>query len=198
MVPARYSTATQKDPSMNIDSNRLRDLRTSRQWSQEQLAELSGLNLRTIQRLESGAKISTESLRALASVFEVPAETLLVRDAAPSQPALMAMREGVIRGLDFTGTWGRATFWWFALAVVMVLAVGQVFTDSFGPLPMALASLIVFLPWIAACTRRLRDAGLSPWWQLISLAPVAGILVLLWLLTYPTKTAQGSEARAEA
>lgn len=183
---------------MNIDSNRLRDLRTSRQWSQEQLAELSGLNLRTIQRLESGAKISTESLRALASVFEVPAETLLVRDATPSQPALMAMREGVIRGLDFTGNTPRSTFWWFALAVVMVLAVGQVFTDAFGPLPMALASLIVFLPWIAACTRRLRDAGLSPWWQLISLAPVAGILVLLWLLTFPTKTAQESEARAEA
>lgn len=183
---------------MNIDSNRLRDLRTSRQWSQEQLAELSGLNLRTIQRLESGAKISTESLRALASVFEVPAETLLVRAPSPGQPALEAMREGVIRGLDFTGTWGRPTFWWFALAVVMVLAVGQLFTDAFGPLPMALASLVVFLPWLAACTRRLRDAGLSPWWQLISLAPVAGLLVLLYLLTLPTKVTSGSETRAEA
>ena len=58
---------------MHINSARLRELRTGRQWSQEQLATLSGLNLRTIQRLESGAKISTESLRALAAVFEVPA-----------------------------------------------------------------------------------------------------------------------------
>ena len=48
---------------MQIDSTRLRELRTARQWSQEQVAELSGLNLRTIQRLESGAKVSTESLR---------------------------------------------------------------------------------------------------------------------------------------
>ena len=62
---------------MHINSTRLRDLRTARQWSQEQLATLSGLNLRTIQRLESGAKVSTESLRALAAVFEVPAESLL-------------------------------------------------------------------------------------------------------------------------
>ncbi|MET0328415.1 MAG: helix-turn-helix transcriptional regulator, partial [Luteimonas sp.] len=56
---------------MHANSARLRDLRAARHWSQEQLAELSGLNLRTIQRLESGAKVSTESLRALAAVFEV-------------------------------------------------------------------------------------------------------------------------------
>ncbi len=188
---------------MNIDSNRLRDLRTSRQWSQEQLAELSGLNLRTIQRLESGAKISTESLRALAAVFEVPAESLLVRDPrfrpnAPSQAVLDAMLEGVVRGLDFTGITPRPAFWWFALAVVMVLGVGEAFAELLGPFPARLLGLIVLLPWIAACTRRLRDAGLSPWWQLISLAPVAGILVLLWLLTFPTKTASESEAHAEA
>jgi uncharacterized membrane protein YhaH (DUF805 family) len=40
----------------------------------------------------------------------------------------------------------------------------------------------------------LRDAGLSPWWQLISLAPVAGILVLLYLLTYQTKKAEPANA----
>lgn len=69
----------------------------------------------------------------------------------------------------------------------MLLAFAQLLTDAIGPLPMQLASLAVLLPWIAACTRRLRDAGLSPWWPLISLAPVAGILVLLYLLTYPSK-----------
>ncbi len=55
-------------------------------------------------------------------------------------------------------------------------------------LPFQLASLVVLLPWIAACTRRLRDAGLSVWWQLISLVPIAGILVLLYLLTFPTQS----------
>ncbi len=179
---------------MLIDSERLRTLRAARQWSQEQLAELSGLNLRTIQRLESGAKISTESLRALAAVFEVPPETLLFREPAqspsqspPSQRALAAMREGVVRGLDFEGTSSREEFWWFALAVAMILALGEQLTESFGPLPLGLASLVVLVPWVAACTRRLRDAGLNPWWQLISLAPVAGIVVLLYLLTYPGK-----------
>jgi transcriptional regulator with XRE-family HTH domain len=181
---------------MQIDSARLRELRTARQWSQEQVAELSGLNLRTIQRLESGARVSTESLRALAAVFEVPAESLLVGTPAPGQPALQAMREGVLRGLDFTGTTPRAPFWWFALAVAMLLAFVQLLADAFGPLPLQIASLVVLLPWVAACTRRLRDAGLNPWWQLISLVPVGGILVLLYLLTYPTRAQEPVRATA--
>jgi len=178
---------------MHINSNRLRELRTARQWSQEQLAKLSGLNLRTIQRLESGAKISTESLRALAAVFEVPAESLLAGEPTPSQPALRAMHEGVLRGLEFTGTTSRADFWWFALAVLMLLGLADLIAEATGPLLLQIASLVVLLPWIAACTRRLRDTGFNPWWQLISLAPVGGILVLLYLLTYPTRAEQAGE-----
>ena len=179
---------------MHINGPRLRELRTARQWSQEQLAKLSGLNLRTIQRLEVGAKVSTESLRALAAALEVPAESLLLGSPLPSQPALQAMREGMLRGLEFTGVTSRADFWWFALAVAMLLAFAQLLAEAIGPLPLQMASLMVLLPWIAACTRRLRDAGLSPWWQLISLAPVAGIVVLLYLLTYPGKAAAPGEA----
>lgn len=178
---------------MHINSDRLRELRIARQWSQEQLASRSGLNLRTIQRLESGAKVSTESLRALAAVLEVPAESLLASNPAPSRTAIDAMREGLQRGLDFTGTTPRADFWWFALAVAMVLAFAQLISEAAGPLPLQIASLVVLLPWLAACTRRLRDAGLNPWWQLISLAPVGGILVLLYLLTYPAKAAPATE-----
>ena len=188
---------------MQINSARLRELRTTRQWSQEQLSTLSGLNLRTIQRLESGAKVSNESLRSLAAVFEVPAESLLVSDPNVNQPALNAVREGALRGLDFGGRTSRPNFWWFALAVTMLLALAQLLAETMGSLPLLIVALLVLLPWIAACTRRLRDAGLSPWWQLISLVPVAGILVLLYLLSFPTKeseqvgTAQSASAAAE-
>jgi uncharacterized membrane protein YhaH (DUF805 family)/DNA-binding XRE family transcriptional regulator len=181
---------------MHINSSRLRDLRVARQWSQDQLAKLSGLNLRTIQRLESGAKISTESLRALAAVLEVPAESLLLRDSTPSETALEAMRDGVLRGLEFSGYTPRKEFWWFALAVSMVLASATLITQVLGILPLKVASLIVLVPWVAACTRRLRDAGLSPWWQLISLVPVAGILVLLYMLTFPTNSGAPVESTA--
>lgn len=179
---------------MHIDSDRLRTLRTSRQWSQEQLAELSGLNLRTIQRLESGARVSTESLRALAAVFGVPAAALLVHPPTPGQPAIEAVREGLVRGLDFTGTTPRAAFWWFLLAVEMVMVLTSILSQTFGPLPFQIAALLLLLPLVAAFTRRLRDAGLSPWWQLISLVPLVGILVLLFLLARPTQAATAESA----
>ena len=172
---------------MQVNSTRLRELRLAHQWSQDQLATLSGLNLRTIQRLEAGAKISSESLRALAAVLEVPPESLLMGEPRASQTALKAIREGVISGLEFTGSTPRADFWWFAFAVAMLLAFSRLLGEVLGTLPLQIASLVVILPWVAACTRRLRDAGFSPWWQLICLAPVAGFLVLLYLLAHPTK-----------
>ncbi|WP_376778826.1 helix-turn-helix domain-containing protein [Serratia fonticola] len=44
--------------------------REMRQWSQEQLAEISGLNVRTIQRVEQGLSASLDTRRALAGAFE--------------------------------------------------------------------------------------------------------------------------------
>ena len=51
-------------------------LRLQRGWSQEQLAELSGLSVRTIQRLERGQVASIESLKALAAAFEIGYDAL--------------------------------------------------------------------------------------------------------------------------
>ena len=54
----------------------LKQLRLSRLLSQEQLAQMSGLSVRTIQRIESGHSPSVESLKCLASVLEVDVTTL--------------------------------------------------------------------------------------------------------------------------
>lgn len=54
----------------------LKELRISRHLSQEQLAQMSGLNVRTIQRIESGHNASIESLKCLAAVLEVDIQTL--------------------------------------------------------------------------------------------------------------------------
>lgn len=53
-----------------------RSLRESRRFSQEQLAEQSGLSLRTIQRVEAGHRVSYASLRALAATFEMDVDWL--------------------------------------------------------------------------------------------------------------------------
>ena len=49
----------------------IQKLRLQRGWSQEQLADLSGLSVRTIQRLERGQTASVESLKALGAAFEI-------------------------------------------------------------------------------------------------------------------------------
>ncbi len=54
----------------------LKELRISRHFSQEQLAQMSGLNVRTIQRIESGKNASLESLKCLASALDVDVSTL--------------------------------------------------------------------------------------------------------------------------
>ncbi|TQV74039.1 helix-turn-helix transcriptional regulator [Aliikangiella marina] len=54
----------------------VKKLRKQNNWSQEQLATMSGLNVRTIQRVESGQKASLETLKCLASVFNVDIERL--------------------------------------------------------------------------------------------------------------------------
>lgn len=67
---------------MKAKSSLIRKYRTERLWSQEQLAEMSGLGLRTIQRLEARGSGSLESIKALAAVFEVDPDTLFWRDGA--------------------------------------------------------------------------------------------------------------------
>lgn len=54
----------------------LKQLRISRHLSQEQLAQMAGLNVRTVQRIETGHNASLESLKCLASVLEVDVSTL--------------------------------------------------------------------------------------------------------------------------
>lgn len=61
----------------------VRKLRLQRGWSQEQLAEMSGLNVRTIQRLERNGNASIESLKSLAAVFECEFTELQQKEAPP-------------------------------------------------------------------------------------------------------------------
>jgi transcriptional regulator with XRE-family HTH domain len=49
----------------------IQKLRLQRGWSQEQLAELSGLSVRTIQRIERGQPASIESLKSLGAAFQI-------------------------------------------------------------------------------------------------------------------------------
>ncbi len=61
---------------MKINARLVVTLRNRRSWSQEELATAAGLNLRTIQRIESDGVASLQSRKALASAFEMDVHEL--------------------------------------------------------------------------------------------------------------------------
>ena len=79
---------------MSIKTRRL-----DKGWSQEHLAQVSGLSTRTIQRIEAGQKPGLDSLQALAAVFETDTATLIKEyamtneETTPEAPQFNAAQE---------------------------------------------------------------------------------------------------------
>ncbi|MEM7078779.1 MAG: helix-turn-helix transcriptional regulator [Pseudomonadota bacterium] len=63
----------------------VRKLRLRKGWSQDQLAELTDVSVRTIQRVERGHKPSLETAKALAAVFEVDVTTFITEHETMNQ-----------------------------------------------------------------------------------------------------------------
>ena len=61
---------------MKINAEKILKKRTEMCWSQEELALAAGLNLRTIQRIESEASASLQSKKALASALDIDIQDL--------------------------------------------------------------------------------------------------------------------------
>ncbi|WP_202862886.1 helix-turn-helix domain-containing protein [Microbulbifer sp. A4B17] len=61
---------------MKVNAELIAKLRKGKSWSQEELAIASGLNLRTIQRIEKEASASLQSRKALASALDIDVQDL--------------------------------------------------------------------------------------------------------------------------
>lgn len=66
---------------MKINAQLVVTLRKKQSWSQEELATASGLNLRTIQRIESDGMASLQSRKALAAAFDIEAGNLDIKES---------------------------------------------------------------------------------------------------------------------
>lgn len=81
---------------------------------------------------------------------------------------------------DFTGRARRKELWMFTLFSVIISLVLAI-VDS--QLPFGILGIIyglaVLLPSLAVGARRLHDIGRTGWWQLISLIPIIGTIVLI-------------------
>ncbi len=102
---------------VKVDSSLIRSARENRGWSQGHLATVSGLSLRTIQRIEKTGSASLESVTALAAVFSVQVAELRAHEAEPLRPRAirvslelparlaLAVLSGVLCALFFRFRW---------------------------------------------------------------------------------------------
>jgi uncharacterized membrane protein YhaH (DUF805 family) len=85
---------------------------------------------------------------------------------------------------DFDGIAKRREYWSFALVNFIVIII----LSLVSKILVLVYALFVIIPSISLATRRLHDAGMSGWWQLITFIPYLGALILLVLLVYSSKT----------
>lgn len=80
---------------MQLDTSKIRHLRQHKAWTQQQLADICGLSLRTIQRVELHGSASLETGRSLAAAFDTEYTALLVNAQPDSRgsndPHLLAI-----------------------------------------------------------------------------------------------------------
>jgi transcriptional regulator with XRE-family HTH domain len=73
---------------VQLNPSKIRQLRSDRGWTQQQLAEICGLSLRTIQRVELQGIASLETTKSLAAAFELDKSALQQSDEAVTAPAI--------------------------------------------------------------------------------------------------------------
>ncbi|MEX1222233.1 MAG: helix-turn-helix transcriptional regulator [Idiomarina sp.] len=62
---------------MEINAELIKKHRQTKCWSQLQLAEMAGISMRTLQRVEAKSTASLETIKSIASVLEIDAQQLL-------------------------------------------------------------------------------------------------------------------------
>jgi uncharacterized membrane protein YhaH (DUF805 family) len=85
---------------------------------------------------------------------------------------------------DFCGRASLKQFWYFVLILFVLFIILNIITVG------VISSLLfwcIFLPSlaIAIATRRLHDANISGWFQLLWLIPVVGWIIMLVMLSLP-------------
>ena len=70
---------------MKLDKVKLKQLRESKAWSQSHVAEISGISLRTIQRIEKSGVASLESVKSICATFGIQIDDLSINEESQKE-----------------------------------------------------------------------------------------------------------------
>lgn len=160
--------------NMKVKAPLIQQLRNERLWSQQQLAETTGLGLRTVQRIESSGNASMESVKALAAVFEVDAKTLMMgelkayrhRQWSFVMPVVLILAEALVLALHGAFGFPNAVLWILLVEFVVIAVLFSSMTIEvdgvsinwhFGP---GLIRKSTPLSEVASC-----QTVKNPWWM---------------------------------
>jgi uncharacterized membrane protein YhaH (DUF805 family) len=103
-----------------------------------------------------------------------------------------AVRSVLSNYANFQGRSGRAEYWWWVLAVLIISIATQAVdalvmpAGQFGGGPVsAIVGLALIVPNLSVAVRRLHDTGRTGWWILLLLIPVIGLVVLIFFYLQP-------------
>lgn len=98
-----------------------------------------------------------------------------------------AIKTCLSKYVEFSGRATRPEYWWFYLFGFLV-NIGLALVAS-GSILSGLISLALFLPSLAAASRRLHDTDHSAWWMLIAFTIIGVIPLIIWLASKGDETA---------
>lgn len=136
------------ESSMRINGSKVRALREAKAWSQEHLAEASGLSPRTIQRVEAEGAGSAETCLSVAAALGVPVLEIRPSHAVSDSGASAGYRRGVAFGWG-----GYALGSGCALAAIAVShASGASANSTFGSLGVVCGLMGLFAGLLSAAS----------------------------------------------
>jgi transcriptional regulator with XRE-family HTH domain len=65
---------------IQLNVQKLKQLREYKAWSQSQLADVAGISLRTVQRIEKSGVASSESVMSICSAYDIQADDLIEKE----------------------------------------------------------------------------------------------------------------------
>jgi hypothetical protein len=101
--------------------------------------------------------------------------------AAPPKSFTDAIGACFSKYATFSGRASRSEYWYFQLFFFIVLLMAAMVSD----LAISVLSIGLLLPVWASGSRRLHDANMSGWRQLLVVIPFVGLLVLYWFCKGP-------------